>query len=333
MNKKIFILISMFAALNLFAQPDVSTQETNVTKIENPSTEESKISFSFDFGMEASFEVSGNDGKLAFDSFCFDVKDLTFKTEIALLDNLAFGFYIAAPMTLETTYKDLINVVKVTEVAPELGVELTFNPSDDITLEFGLGHNLVFAPSNLEVFSIDAGLLVSAEISYENSFFAISVADTLNPNWRMTKVEDYKSFIDNELEIELTFDFLNFVKKDLNTGLWLSNDLVTDYYFDSNDKYSNCAFENELFAGLHTAPVEWFEAKAAFYGDFVFESDKDGKIVDGSDTAGLGLFLEVAFSYKNIGFAVSYNPILYTVNAETPENTSHEVSAAISVSF
>lgn len=327
MNKKILILISMLCSLNLFAQ------ETTVAEAEKPVAKDSKISFSFDFGMETSFNLAGHDDELAFDSFCFEVTDLTFGAEVALLDNLAFSFYFAAPMVLETTAESLNHAVTVAEVTPELGVGLAFNPIEDVTLEFGLGHNLTFAPSSQEVFSIDAGVLVSAAVSYENSFFAINITDTLNPNWRMTKVEDYKSFIDNELEVELTFDFFNFIKEDLNTGLWVYNDLVTDHFFDDKDNYSSCSIENELFAGLHTAPVEWFEAKAAFYGDFVVESDKDGKVVDGSDTAGLGMFFEVAFSYKNIGFAVSYNPVFYTVNAETPEDTSHEILAAVTVSF
>lgn len=365
MNKKIFILLSMLAALNIFAQENASLAEETVTiqetveesnktvaVAEAPNTEESKISFSFDFAMEASFNTTGSEGKLAFDSFCFEITDLTFGTEIALLDNLAFSFYLAAPMKLETTAADSDIGVKVTEVSPELGVGLSFNPIESVTLDLGLGHNLKFEPRSLETFSIDAGLIASASITYENSFFSFSVSDTFNPLWRITEVEKtevkdenkvvlkstdmedyYKNYIDNELEVELTFDFLNFVKEDLNTGLWIYNDLVTDHYFDKDSNFSKCSFENELHAGLHTNPVEWFAAKAAFYGDFLFETDKDGKIADGSDTAGLGLFLEVAFAYKNIGFAVSYKPVLYTVNAENPKDTSHEVLAAISLSF
>lgn len=346
MNKKFLILLSMLAALNIFAQENTLPEEEaapiqeaveentqTVADAENPDTEESKISFSFDFGMEASFNTVGSDDKLAFDSFCFEVTDLTFGAEIALLDNLAFSFHLAAPMTLETTAESKDNNVTVTEVSPELGIGLSFTPIEPITLDFGLAHNLKLEPSDLEVFSIDSGFIASVGFAYENSFFALGISDTFNPLWRITGKEDYKSYIDNELEVELTFDFLNFVKEDLNTGLWVYNDLVTDHYFDKDDDFFKCSFENELFAGLHTNPVEWFGAKAAFYGDFLFDTNKDGNVEDGSDTAGLGLFLEVAFAYKNIGFAVSYKPVLYTVNADSPKDTSHEVLAAISISF
>ena len=70
MNKKILVLISMLCSLNLFAQ------ETTVAEAENPVAEDSKISFSFDFGMETSFNLAGHDDELAFDSFCFEVTDL-----------------------------------------------------------------------------------------------------------------------------------------------------------------------------------------------------------------------------------------------------------------
>lgn len=327
MHKKIFVLILMFVALNIFAQ------ETTVVKAENPNTKKSKLSFSFDFGMNASFNIAKNDDKLAFDSFCFDVTDLTFGTKIKLTDKLAFNFYFTTPMILETTAEDLSNTITIAEIYPELGVGLIFNPTKKITLEFGLGHNLTFSPSDSEVFSIDTGLFISAGFSYKNSYFAISIYDTVSPNQRITKIENYKSFIENETEVELTFDFFNFIKKDLNSGLWISDYLAVDYYFDNDNKYSNCTFDNEFFVGLHTAAIKWFEAKAAFYGDFAIESDKNGKIVDGSNTVKLGLFFKVAFSCKNIGFAISYNPVFYTVNAENPEDVNHEVQTAISISF
>ena len=65
MNKKILILISMLCSLNLFAQ------ETTVAKAEKPVAKDSKISFSFDFGMETSFNLAGHDDELTFDSFFY----------------------------------------------------------------------------------------------------------------------------------------------------------------------------------------------------------------------------------------------------------------------
>jgi hypothetical protein len=110
MNKKILVLISMLCSLNLFAQ------ETTVAEAENPVAEDSKISFSFDFGMETSFNLAGHDDELAFDSFCFDVTDLTFGTKIKLTDKLAFNFYFTTPMILETTAKDLSNTITIAEI-------------------------------------------------------------------------------------------------------------------------------------------------------------------------------------------------------------------------
>lgn len=326
MNKKFLILLSILSALNIFAE-----ENTQAAAAENSDAEkESKISFSFDFETEASFNMTGSGNKLAFDSFCFEITDLTFAAAIDLADKLAFDFYIAVPMTLEVGNAD---TVKVTEVSPELGIGLSFNPTEPITLDFGLAHNLKFEPSDSDFFSVDSGFIASAGFAYENSFFALELSDSFNPLWRITEADDYKNYIDNELEAELKFDFLNFAKKDLNTGLWIYNDLVTDHYFDKNGDFFACSFENELYAGLHTNPVEWFDAKAAFYGDFLFDTNEHAEIVDGSDTVGLGLFLETAFTYKNVGFAVSYTPVLYTVNAESPKDTSHEILARISVSF
>lgn len=327
MNKNFLILIIIFSALHIFAEENTQT----VATAENPNTEkESKLSFSFDLETEASFNMIGKEGKLTFDSFCFEVTDLTFGAEITLLDNLALSFYLATPMTLEI-YDT--NVIKVTDVSPELGGKLSFNPIEPITLDFGFSYNLKFEPCDLENFSVDAGFIASVSFTYENSFFALEISDYFNPLWRITEIEDYKNYIDNELGVDLKFDFLNFVKEDLDTGLWLYNGLITDHYFDKNNDFFNCSFENELYAGLHTKPVEWFKAKVAFYGDFLFDIDKNAKIIDDSDTARFGLFLETAFTYKNIGFAVSYKPILYTVNAESLKDISHKVLTRISISF
>ena len=327
MHKKIIVLISMFIALNIFAQ------ETTVIKAKNPNIKKSKFSFSFDFEMSANFNIARNDDQLVFNSFCFNITDLTFGAKIKTTDKVTFNFYFTAPMVLETTTKDSSKAVTVAEFCPELGVGLIFKPIKKVTLEFGLGHNLTFVPSDSEVFSIDTGLFISTGFSYKNSYFAINICDTFNPNRRMTKIENYKNFIHNESYVELTFDFFNFIKKDLNSGLWFSDNLTVDYYFDNDDKYSNCALDNELFAGVHTATIEWFGAKTAFYGDFTTESDKDGKIVDDSNTVRLGLFFEIAFSCKNIGLSISYKPVFHTVNLEKSEDVNYEIETAISLSF
>ena len=108
------------------------------------------------------------------------------------------------------------------------------------------------------------------------------------------------------------------------------NAVVNIYEFDET------ILNQTNYKSFQEPNLEWLEFVIQCRSNLSFRHDYDivsGKIVDGSNTVKLGLFFKVAFSCRNIGFAISYNPVFYTVNAENPEDVNHKVQTAISISF
>ncbi len=310
-------MIMMMAAFGVFAEDE-----------EGNESEEEKSEFAtgfFNFEEESVLAVDNGQ----FDSFETKVSTLEGGVNLNLHEMITLSPYAGASDVKFSVGETPV----VTITNPGIGVASpTFN-WDEATVYTGLKLALVpvdfleisLALYNTNTFEPDwayAGLGFSLGFGFniEKAFLEISLSDDLEPTWAAKPAiaaERTAVFtkLFNKFKYGLRFNFFNFIRDDLNTGLFAEGKLETTSKFgdgDENDKdYQGTELKNEFFIGLATNPIEWFECYAAFamfnennYAPKTEIAGKDVKIA--ALTNDFGIKLGVKFFYKCVSFDLNW---------------------------
>lgn len=207
----------------------------------------------------------------------------------------------------------------------QLGVEVGIKPMDMLEVTLGAGYLTEFV-SNKEITTgrktgnlNGAFLGLGFDINVENFFIASKLNYDLEAKFgshKNTDTASYSSF-ENKVTAELTFDFFNFMKEGLNSGLFLSNEFTATTEKKNDD--STTTLGNDFGAGLHFNPVEYFDFKILGKTGMEKEGDDDAVI-----SAGLGLAAE--FKHKGLTVELEYNPLF---KKGDDEGTTHEFKLAV----
>ena len=242
-----------------------------------------------------------------------------------------------------------------------IGLGASYKPIDMLSIKFGLGYVSRYSLDdkwdgqslgNGVKFNVGLGLSVDsifleAGLGYKfDGMFANETKEIL------TDVKKLKyGKIKNVITLDATFDFFNFIKEGLNSGLVLSNETKISSGWQHLGRSSEKAdydgdkkIENEFGIGLHFAPIDYLdftflvkvasEAKKAYVYNPI---EKTGKYEDGDKSTAVGLSLGLAFSKDMFSFGIEYNPV---VSAKTTDkdgkvteekNLEHEFKIAVGI--
>lgn len=285
----------------------------------------------FSFSNTSTLRASTDkDGVAAFNGFENEIDDMTLGLAIQVTDMFVISPYISNTVDFLALPG---NAIHFNNDSLELGVGFGVTPLEFMTLDFGVAFNTKF--NDFVAGTVSTGMIAKASLSFniEEAHLKLVLTDTLNPMFAKIAADNILGMIDNDFEVELNFNFFNFVKEDLNSGLWIYNDFITDNFTDK-DGLTHTDLENEFYAGLYFNPFEFFDAKVAFYGDFIAGFDKNNEVIKANDYAGLGLHFALGFYYKAVGLSVAYTPIVYSQrNGRVGENFDHTVEVAVKVTL
>lgn len=235
-----------------------------------------------------------------------------------------------------------------------IGLGMDYQPMDMLTVSFGLGYisrwnsdgftDEAFGSAKTETtlgngVKLNAGvgldvssIFLSAGLEYKFSgMFAKDIKDDDQLKAEMLK---------NVIALEATFDFFNFIKEDLNSGLLFSNETTIEIK-NAKDKKDLLAgvktIENEFGIGLHFGMVK--------YMDFSFMTKvksasaqawnpADKKYGDPAKGMTIGLSLGLAFEKDMFSFGIEYNPSLKTeVDKKVQEENEHELKVTFGIAL
>lgn len=234
-----------------------------------------------------------------------------------------------------------------------LGLGGSYKPLDMLTVSFGIDYVSKYALRTFEMeglspidetfagngFNFKVG--VGAEI--ENIFLELGLDYKLKGMFANTRVLKDSTIRESELKniiaLDSKFDFFNFIKEGLNSGLLLSDEVTiksenthikgTVGSISGEGDMGALSIENEFAIGLHFAPVEFMDAK--FLAKFNSASEKpwddEGKKYgEAEQTTEVGLSMGLDFSKEMFSFGIEYNPTLYSKTGDKdPEKTlGHE---------
>jgi len=93
------------------------------------------------------------------------------------------------------------------------------------------------------------------------------------------KIDNYflVTSFENNFSYSFDFYFLNFIKKDINTGFVVNGSIYTQDFFSTNYKYKTNfsdtqTFQTNLFAGFSTNPIEYFQASLGFVLNYQYNN-------------------------------------------------------------
>jgi len=260
----------------------------------------------------------------------------------------AVGFAIGENFKLKPYISDAIKVedgAKFKNNDFGIGIGATYKPIDMLTVKFGLGYVSRYTDKKFGNQSVANGVKFNAglDLAVDSIFLEAGLEYKLTGMFanekKGSKTDEYTKYnnIENKIILEAKFDFFNFIKEGLNSGLVLSNEtkITPEWEKHGNGKdgtlYSGASrtIENEFGIGLHFAPVDYMdftfltkvisgEAKAYIYDSSWKYSDKSIK-----GTA-VGLSLGLEFSKDMFSFGIEYNP---TLSAKTIDEDKNETKA------
>ena len=348
--KKIFgiVLLSVMSLSFLTAQEEESSFGKPSFSLENEMTVKTAKSYKD--------ESKGN--------FTIDPKEFENKTTA----KFAVGFAIGENFMLKPYVSDAVAVgVGAAFKKNDFGIGLgaSYKPIDMLSVKFGIGYVSRYKGSpwgkqqagNGVKFNAGIDLAVDSiflEASLEYKFMGMFATSKEGE-----KTDDYKKFnkIENTIALEAKFDFFNFIKEGLNSGLVLANEtkISPDWvkvgngkdgtlYVASGDDAAKRVIENEFGIGLHFAPINYLDftflvkvfstdTKAYVYKDSAWKYAENAEKV--TET---GLSLGLAFSKDMFSFGIEYNPrfskkTIGTDKKETTEKDSfdHEFKLTVGI--
>lgn len=249
----------------------------------------------------------------------------------------AVGFAIGENFSLTPYVKDVVTVglgANLKSNKFSLGIGAKYKPLDMLSIMFGLGYDSAYkyfryevSPGNVVGTDIGNGVNfnVGLGLSVESIFLEAGASYKFTgmfAKYKNTSDEkDYITFNDvkNTVKLELTFDFFNFIKDGLNSGLVLENETKFKSNWnrygkekDANKFTGEKEITNDFAIGLHFAPVSYLDAKflvtVGSEQGSVYDGEKKYEVMKKSTAVGLTLGLD--FSKDMFSFGIEYNPTL-----------------------
>ena len=346
--KKIFgiVLLSVMSLSFLVAQEEESS-------IGNPS-------FSLENEMTIKGVKDGTDSGKG--NFILDMKEFENKTTA----KFAVGFAIGNNFTLKPYVSDAVVFGEKADFKKNdfgIGLGASYKPLDMLNVKFGLGYVSRYKGSAWgnqaagNGVKFNAGLDLAVESIFLEAGLEYKLSGMFANDKRSDKTDGYTKYnnIENTIALEAKFDFFNFIKDGLNSGLVLANETkitpewakVGDgkdgtLYIATGDDAAKRTIENEFGIGLHFAPVDYLDftflvkvfssnEKAYIYEDNAWKYAKEG-----TTTTDTGLSLGLAFAKDMFSFGIEYNPKLSgkTVEGKTEtkkKSFEHEFKLTLGV--
>ena len=320
MKKIIFISIIIFIfQQSIFAFID-----------ENDTTSDNKIIPYMDIENESEFNVKNNENDIPqFDSY-------TNKTNIEMGLRIELNdFFEIAPMI---GLSDLIWMIDnfgwfhFNETGIYIGSYFTFKPHEILTIYTWF--------ANMEKFDTEtasgvwAGLKTGLEFDFDinKAYLEIEISDDFNPMFQAGNDPEICASLGNTLEYVLVFYFLNFINEEINTGFYCEGKLETGSIYN-NCSYDSTSVKHEIFAGITTNPVDFFEGHLAFamFNEAVVKNDLF--IEEGTEIFDFGFKLGVCFTYKWFNFGFDYVPHLFTSIDNVRDKISHYFNLTITINL
>lgn len=327
--------------------------------------EESKPIGSPSFKAKNTLSVSGKNDKEG--NFSPTKVKNTLKANFAIGFELNEKFSITPFVSNEAAFKSS-NILLGNSVIPfdsnvfKLGLEFGMTPAEMFGIAFNAGYLTEIAPDiafasqpigyNAQGFFLGTGI----DVNVENFFIAAKLGYDLEAKFGKKKYDtgDKKilkgKIFEHTVGTELVFDFFNFMKDGLNSGLVIANEFkATQEDANNLDKDPTVAgkgnkLENDFGIGLHFNPVKYFDF--TFLTKVGYETGKEydtnnKKWNDPAKTTTVGLSLASVFKHKNFIFEVVYNPTLKkkevasngTVTKFEKKEKEHEFKVAIGFAF
>jgi len=217
-----------------------------------------------------------------------------------------------------------------------LGIRLSSEVITGLKLGFDTAYLVNFEQTATALWT---GFKIKPEITYTTarSLFSISVFDNFEffDNAR-TKVN--KKVMDrmmkNELNTGIIFNVFNYLKEDINSGIYADFILTTDIENKKQSETWKTKMSNkiEYEFGLITNPLDWFQAKTGFIGTYNKTKDEIRTPVTEETAVTSGWLIGFETKYRNFSFGADYTLFDYTVNEKTDKNVVHH-AVNISVKY
>ena len=277
----------------------------------------------------------------------------------------AVGFDLFEGFTLKPYISDVVAIgdgAKFKNNAFSIGLGASYQPMDMLSISFGAGYVSKWTSggfkddelgalvdtslgngvkANVGIGLEVASIFLEAGLEYKFSgMFATDNGKTAGDKDTSKKLNDLK----NVIALDVTFDFFNFIKEDLNSGLVLSNETTigSKWRKDNDGSETKVAggiqkIENEFGVGLHFGMVKYMDF--SFMTKVKSESTKiwntgNKKYDDPSKNMTIGLSLGLAFEKDMFSFGVEYNPTLKTEEGkEIKEEHEHELKVTLGIAL
>lgn len=277
----------------------------------------------------------------------------------------AVGFNIGENFSLTPYIKDSVGFKsrkmdnKILEFGSNkftLGVGLEYKPMDMLSVMFGLGYDSKYKDFDVGTLSGNGvNFNVGVGLSVESMFIEAGASyefEGMFASARNSKDEkDYKSSkeLGNTITLEATFDFFNFIKEGLNSGLVLENKTTFESEWTRDGKEEDKkkfdgekTIGNEFAIGLHFAPVSYMDAKFLTTVAFEQKSKYDGseKYEVNEKSTAVGLTLGLEFAKDMFKFGIEYSPCLSKkegkkvgekLEIETVKDLEHEFKIVVGI--
>lgn len=329
----------------LFAQEQevaesASVESNEVAIADSPEVESSDVEFSFELENATEFEVGGG------------LENET-TAVVGLNKEVADGLVIGASIK---TYIDLLEdkSSSITEGDTEhfnsaylaegsLGgyVNLSYAPTEWLTLNTGLGIEFNARPDDyLYGYRLGFGWNLGLEFEVEDHFLTAAIENSLIPQWGLGANEAKNNLLLNSFAFNMRYDLFNYLKEDLNLGLFTELVVDTENYFCNFEsaqqgKHSGTPLliDLEYFLGLAYSPADWVDISAAFALFYCVENDIASAVSDREDKADVeyGLRVGLDFSLEHIGFGIGYRPHL--ASTDSAFEPVHVFDTVVTISF
>lgn len=277
--------------------------------------------------------------------------------------NFAVGFAIGENFMLTPFVKDSVAVNETGTFDGNeftLGLKGKYKPLDLLAVNFGVGYissygsneMLMNSSKNQAVsngFSFNAGLDVEVESIFLELGLSYKVKGMFAGYKTGSNSNDYlkNNKFTNTIALEAKFDFFNFIKEGLNSGLVLANETKIKSEWgtdksktDSKDFEGKKKIENDFGIGLHFAPIEYMDltclVKVASESERKHTAGAE-KYTDPSKAYNVGLSLGLEFAKDMFTFGIEYNPMFSgketssSGDVSTTKNFEHEFKFVVGI--
>ena len=322
-----------------------------------------KPSFSLENELTIKGEKNGEDDKKG--NFTMAGED---PIENSTTAKFAVGFNIGENFSLKPYIKDSVSfklgapaanpVLAFNSNKFSLGIGAKYKPMDMLSIMFGLGYDSKYKAFKMPVdenaittvgngFNFNVGLGLSVESIFLEAEASYKLSAMFAKVRYGKESDEYLNSNDfsNTIALGVTFDFFNFIKEGLNSGLVLENETEIKSKWGRNGKVKEKKtfagekeLKNNFGIGLHFAPVSYMDAKFLIAVASEQKSKYDGSekydVTEKSTAVGLTLGLEFSKDMFKIG--VEYNPTLSKKagdksKMEAVKNLEHEFKFVLGI--